>query len=32
MVKSMSGEQAEKAFSANSGNFDASPVLHTFDN
>ena len=29
-VKSVSGEQAKKAFRANSGNFGASPILHTF--
>ncbi len=31
MVKTVSGEQAEKAFSADGGNFDASPILHTFE-
>ncbi len=30
-VKSVSGEQAEKALGANGGNFDASPILHAFD-
>ena len=30
-VKAVSGEQAEKALGANRGNFDASPIFHTFN-